>query len=227
MPVSVPLLLKRQGELANVQNEILDWSVVRCPLSAAFGSALTARELGFRGICVRPPVLSKLVHGDAVSGRTNAGASCPIVSLAREASTLSLATRHAGFSRRGVDPVGETLNVPDTPLGSRRRVVSPPAPDNRRHSWYSRTMGQKSQESPKTPPSQSPRTPPSPRSRGRGRLLSPYPPRQRGSASSTQTRPELMSIPTCTWFASPLTVTPSQFGSSAPILPIFTNWSRG
>src|SRR5208337_3679201 len=29
--------------------------------------------------------------------------------------------------RRGIDPVGETSNVPDTPLGSRRLVVSTPA----------------------------------------------------------------------------------------------------
>ena len=48
--------------------------------------------------------------------------------MAREASTLSLATCHAGFSRRGIDPVGETFNVPDTPLGSRHLVVSRPPP---------------------------------------------------------------------------------------------------
>ena len=42
--------------------------------------------------------------------------------MAREASTLSLATCRAGFSRCGIDPVGETSNVPDTPLGSRRLV---------------------------------------------------------------------------------------------------------
>jgi hypothetical protein len=45
---------------------------------------------------------------------------CPTFSMAREASTLSLVTCLAGFFRRGIDPVGETINVPDTPLGSRR-----------------------------------------------------------------------------------------------------------
>src|SRR5262249_58624914 len=43
----------------------------------------------------------------------------------REASTLSLVTCHAGFSRHGIDPAGETSNVPDTPLGTRRLVPSP------------------------------------------------------------------------------------------------------
>ena len=47
--------------------------------------------------------------------------------MAREASSLSLATCHAGFSRRGIDPVGETSNVYEPPLGSRPLVVSSPA----------------------------------------------------------------------------------------------------
>ena len=46
----------------------------------------------------------------------------------REASTLSLVDLPAGFSRRGIDPVGETSNVPDIPLGTRRLVVSRPVP---------------------------------------------------------------------------------------------------
>src|SRR5438552_3142066 len=39
--------------------------------------------------------------------------------MAREASTLSLATCHAGFARHGIDPVGETSNVPDNAGGNR------------------------------------------------------------------------------------------------------------
>ena len=45
--------------------------------------------------------------------------------MAREASTLSLVTCRAWFFRRGIDPVGETLRVPENPLGSRRLVASP------------------------------------------------------------------------------------------------------
>ena len=40
--------------------------------------------------------------------------------MAREAWSLSLVTCHARFSRRGIDPVGETANVNEPPLGSRR-----------------------------------------------------------------------------------------------------------
>ena len=36
--------------------------------------------------------------------------------MVREASTLSLVTCHAGFSRRGIDPVGETTSFPITLL---------------------------------------------------------------------------------------------------------------
>src|SRR5580693_6668387 len=60
-----------------------------------------------------------------VCGPTHFGANCPWVSMVREAVTLSLVTCHTGFSRHGIDPVGETTNVPDTPLGSRRLVLSP------------------------------------------------------------------------------------------------------
>jgi transposase len=43
--------------------------------------------------------------------------------MAREASTLSLATCHARFSRRGIDPVGETSIVSGTPLVARRLMA--------------------------------------------------------------------------------------------------------
>jgi hypothetical protein len=94
---------------------------------ATFGGALASRELWFgrsgsdRYLSLHCGLVTR------VSGRIPSGASCPKWSLAREASTLSLATCRAGFSRCGIDPVGETSNVPDTPLGSRRLVVSPPA----------------------------------------------------------------------------------------------------
>ena len=54
------------------------------------------------------------------------------MSMAREASALSLVTCHGGVSRRGIDPVGETSNVPDTPLGTRHFVLTdshPPTGD--------------------------------------------------------------------------------------------------
>ena len=54
-----------------------------------------------------------------VRGRIPFGASCPKRSLAREASTLSLATCHAGFSWRGIDPVGETSKTSPIPLLAR------------------------------------------------------------------------------------------------------------
>ena len=77
-------------------------------------------------------------------------------------STLSLATCHAGFSRRGIDPVGETSNVPDIPLGSRHLVVSTPASANRRDPWSSQTNSPRRQPSPSRQPS--------PGSRVRGRF---------------------------------------------------------
>ena len=75
---------------------------------ATFGGALAARELGFgrSGSDRYLSLLCGLVT--RVRGRIPFGASCPKRSLAREASTLSLATCRAGFSRRGIDPVGET-----------------------------------------------------------------------------------------------------------------------
>ena len=55
-----------------------------------------------------------LLYGGAISGPIYSGAYCPWVSMAREAWSLSLVTCHAGFSRRGIDPVGrlQTLTNP-------------------------------------------------------------------------------------------------------------------
>ena len=114
---------------------------------AAFGGALTARELGFGEIWFSSLVcLYAALRRRASVAVFTSGASCPRLSMAREASTLSLVTCHAGFSRRGIDPVGETSNVPDTPLGSRHLVVSPPASANRRHPWSSQTKSRRSQK---------------------------------------------------------------------------------
>src|SRR5271157_1344888 len=128
---------------------------------ATFGGALASRELWFgrSGSDRYLSLLSGLVT--RVSGRIPFGASSPIESMAREASTLSLETCHAGFSRRGIDPVGETSNVPDTPLGSRRLVVSTPASANRRHPWSSQTKSPRSQPSPRR--QAKPKTPAKPR----------------------------------------------------------------
>src|SRR5271157_3059442 len=192
---------------------------------ATFGGALASRELWF-GRSGSDRYLS-LLWGlvTRVSGRIPFGASCPRWSLAREASTLSLVTCHAGFSRRGIDPVGETSNVPDTPLGSRRLVVSTPASANRRDPWSSQTKSPRSQPCPRRQPS--PRRQPNPGSHVSVHFPSPSPPRRRGSMSSTRTRPESMFIPTCIWSASPPTATPTQSGSSAPTPPIFRRSSRG
>ena len=93
---------------------------------AALGGPLTARELFFRRIGLPPWLVFILLYFTAarVSGPIYSGAYCPWVSMAREAWSLSLVTCHAGFSRRGIDPVGETANVNEPPLGSRRLVVS-------------------------------------------------------------------------------------------------------
>src|SRR5271165_1288674 len=82
---------------------------------ATFGGALASRELWVErsGFDRRFPSHCDLVT--RVRGRIPFGASCPKRSLAREASTLSLATCHAGFSRRGIDPVGETSKRPRYP----------------------------------------------------------------------------------------------------------------
>ena len=81
-------------------------------IRATFGGALASLELWFgrSGSDRYLSLLCGLVT--RVSGRIPFGASCPKWSLAREASTLSLATYHAGFSRHGIDPVGETSIVP-------------------------------------------------------------------------------------------------------------------
>ena len=93
---------------------------------AALGGPLTARELFFRRIGLPLLLVFILLYFTAarVSGPIYSGAYCPWVSMAREAWSLSLVTCHAGFSRRGIDPVGETANVNEPPLGSRRLVVS-------------------------------------------------------------------------------------------------------
>ena len=171
-------------------------------------------------------VSTLLVLATRVSGRIHFGAFCPSDSMAREASTLSLVTCHAGFSRRGIDPVGETSNVPDTPLGSRRLVVSPPASANRRHPWSSQTKSPRSQPQPKKPTK--PKKPAKP-NKPRGQVASRPRPRLLGGAdmSLTRTRPESTFIPTCIWSASPPTATPTQSASSAPTPPIFRRSSRG
>ena len=94
---------------------------------AAFGGPLASRELWVGRSCSSRclPSLCGLVT--RVRGRIPFGASCPKRSLAREASTLSLATCPPGFPGVVLIPLGRLPNVPDTPLGSRRLVVSPPA----------------------------------------------------------------------------------------------------
>ena len=94
---------------------------------AAFGGPLASRELWVGRSCSSRCLPSLWGLVTRVRGRIPFGAPCPQRSMAREASTLSLVTCHAGFSRHGIDPVGETSNVPDTPLGAHCLVVSPPA----------------------------------------------------------------------------------------------------
>ena len=160
-----------------------------------------------------------------VCGRIAFGAPCPQRSLAREASTLSLVTCHVGSSRRGIDPVGETSNVPDTPLGTRHLVLTRPVSPNWRHPWSSQTKSRRSLPSQESQPTQ--RNLPSPASQVSGHFPSPSPLRRRRSASSTRTRPESTSIPTCTWSASRRIATPTQSASSAPTPSISTRSSRG
>ena len=103
---------------------------------AASGGTLTARELWVERIwLVRGSCLYIALWRRGSVAVHPAGAFCPVRSVAREASTLSLVTCYSGFSRHGIDPVGETSNVPDNPLGSWRPVVSPSASANRRHPW--------------------------------------------------------------------------------------------
>jgi hypothetical protein len=82
---------------------------------AAFGGPLASRELWVGRSCSSRcfPSLWGLVT--RVRGRIPFGASCPQRSVAREASTLSLVTCHAGFSRHGIDPVGKTSKRPRYP----------------------------------------------------------------------------------------------------------------
>ena len=160
-----------------------------------------------------------------VRGRNAFGAPCPQRSLAREASTLSLVTCHVGSSRRGTDPVGETSNVPDTPLGTRHLVLTRPVSSHWRHPWSSQTKSRRSLPSQESQPTQ--RNLPSPASQVSGHFPSPSPLRQRRFRSSTQTRPESTFIPTCIWSASQRTATPTQSASSAPTPPIFRRSSRG
>ena len=89
-----------------------------------------------------------------VRGPMPAGACCPQRSLAREASTLSLVTCHAGSSRRGIDPVGETYIILDTPLGTRHLVPCRSPSPRRRQPWSSQVRSRRSQ------PSQDPSKPP-------------------------------------------------------------------
>ena len=80
-------------------------------------------------------------------------------------------------------------------------------------------------EEPKKPTK--PKKPAKPRKSRERSLPVPVPASAAASKSSTRTRPESMCIPTCIWSASPPTVTPTQFGSSAPTPPIFRRSSRG
>ena len=87
---------------------------------ATVGGALTARELWLRRIWFLPLFVFMLLTATRVRGRTRFGASSPTESMAREASTLSLATCRAGFFRCGIDPVGET---PTSPIPLLARVA--------------------------------------------------------------------------------------------------------
>ena len=97
-------------------------------IRATFGGALASRELWFGRSGSRRYLSLRCGLVTRVSGRITFGASCPRWSLAREASTLSLATCYAGASRRGIDPVGETSNVPDTLLARGALLIQHPHP---------------------------------------------------------------------------------------------------
>src|SRR5271165_3164903 len=160
-----------------------------------------------------------------VRGRIAFGAPCPQRSLAREASTFSLVTCHVGSSRRGTDPVGETSNVLDTPLGTRHLVLTRPVSSNWRHPWSSQTKSRRSLPSQESQPTR--RNLPGPASQESGHFLSPSPLRRQRCRSSTRTRPESTFIPTCIWSVSQRTATPTQSAGSAPAPSIFTRSSPG
>ena len=182
-------------------------------LSCRLGGTLASRELWFgrSGSECRLASFWSLVT--RVCGRIAFGAPCPQRSLAREASTFSLVTCHVGSSRRGTDPVGETSNVLDTPLGTRHLVLTRSVSSNRRHPWSSQTKSRRSL--------------PSRASQVSGHFPFPSPLRRRRSMSSIRTRPESTFIPTCIWSASRRTVMPTQSASSVPTPPTFTRSSHG
>ena len=133
---------------------------------AAFGGTLAARELWFGRSGSDGFYTSLWYPVTRVRGRIAFGAPCPQRSLAREASTLSLVTCHGGSSRRGIDPVGETSNISDTPLGTRHLVLTRPVSPNWRHPWSSQTKSRRSLPSQESQPTQ--RNRPSPASQVSG-----------------------------------------------------------
>src|SRR5208337_4581970 len=72
-------------------------------------------------------LVSTLRSGDACQWPYSLWCLLPEAKLGPRGFELVIGDLPAGFSRCGIDPVGETFNVPDTPLGSCRLVVSPPA----------------------------------------------------------------------------------------------------
>ena len=130
-----------------------------------------------------------------------------MVSVAREASTLSLATRHAGFSGVVLIPLGR-LQMSPIPLLARGGLLfhRPHPPTGGIHGTPKRRAekANKAQEA-----SQAQEVAGEIAPRPRPRFVS------GAAASSTQTRPESTSIPTCIWSASPRTATPTRSGSSA------------
>ena len=159
-----------------------------------------------------------------VRGRIAFGAPCPQRSMAREASTLSLVACHAGPPRHGIDPVGETSIVPDTPLGAAPRPPHDPiAPTGDIHGRSPTEIRRSRQaEEANRPGGTGPA-----RQAGPVGPPSPSPPRRPRSTSSTPTRPGSTSIPTCTWSASRPTATPTRSASSAPTPPTSRRSSPG
>ena len=66
---------------------------------------------------------STLRSGDACQWPYSLWCLLPEAKLGPRGFDLVIGDLPAGFSRCGIDPVGETFNVPDTPLGSCRLVV--------------------------------------------------------------------------------------------------------